>query len=91
MEEDAFALLPQSSSHDAQRWWFLFISVCFAIVSNYQNTQYSIIDDVIQSYFGVTEWAVMCTVTVFMALYVPLIYHSMKLIEKKVRYLNNLF
>lgn len=66
------------------RWLILILFVFFSASNAMQWIQYSIISDVIRTYYGVsTEW-VNWTSLIYMTLYIPFIFPGSYLLEKLV-------
>lgn len=67
------------------RWAVLFIFVLYSASNSMQWIQYSIIQDAIVKYYGVTSIVVYWTSMVYMITYIPLIFPASWLLDKTVR------
>ncbi|CAG4989080.1 unnamed protein product [Colias eurytheme] len=68
----------------AIRWLVLFIFVLYSASNSMQWVQYSIIQDTVVKYYGVTSITVYWTSMIFMITYIPLIFPASYLLDKTV-------
>lgn len=68
------------------RWLILFIFVLYSGSNSFQWVQYSIIQDIVVKYYGVSSIMVYWTSMVFMIVYIPLIFPASWLLDKTVRF-----
>lgn len=66
------------------RWLVLFIFVLYSATNSMQWLQYSIIQDAVVKYYGVTSIMVYWTSMVYMITYIPLIFPASYLLDKTV-------
>lgn len=72
------------------RWAVLFIFVFYSASNSMQWIQYSIIQDAIVKYYGVTSITVYWTSMIYMITYIPLIFPGSWLLDKAVStYMSN--
>lgn len=73
------------------RWLVLFIFVLYSATNSMQWLQYSIIQDAVVKYYGVTSIMVYWTSMVYMITYIPLIFPASYLLDKTVSLLIEYF
>lgn len=69
------------------RWVVLFIFIFYSASNSMQWIQYSIIQDAVVKYYGVTSITVYWTSMIYMITYIPLIFPGSWLLDKTVSYL----
>lgn len=67
------------------RWVVLFIFIFYSASNSMQWIQYSIIQDAVVKYYGVTSITVYWTSMIYMITYIPLIFPASWLLDKTVR------
>lgn len=72
------------------RWLVLFVFVFYSASNSLQWVQYSIIQDAVVKYYGVSSIMVYWTSMIYMITYIPLIFPASWLLDKAVS-LDNLF
>lgn len=68
------------------RWVVLFIFVLYSASNSMQWIQYSIIQDAVVKYYGVTSITVYWTSMIYMITYIPLIFPASWLLDKMVSF-----
>lgn len=69
-----------------RRWIILALFVVYSASNSMQWTQYTIINDVVVAYYGVSSTLVSWTSMVYMITYVPLIFPASWLLDKVVSF-----
>lgn len=67
------------------RWLVLFVFVFYSASNSMQWIQYSIIQDAVVKYYGVSSIQVYWTSMIYMITYIPLIFPASWLLDKTVR------
>lgn len=66
------------------RWLVLFVFVLYSASNSFQWMQYSIIQDTVVKYYGVSSIQVYWTSMIYMITYIPLIFPASWLLDKTV-------
>lgn len=73
------------------RWLVLFVFVFYSASNSMQWIQYTIIQDAVVKYYGVSSIQVYWTSMIFMMVYIPLIFPASWLLDKTVRKFTHVF
>jgi len=84
------SIAPQPLRSYFIRWPILILFVLYSMSNAFQWIQFSIINDIVSRYYGVSSKVVDLTSMVYMVSYIPLIFPATYLLEKKVRHISYL-